>query len=413
MQSENQRLYFLDWLRAAAFGLLILYHVGMYYVSWDWHIKSPFAGPAIEPLMMLSSPWRLALLFLISGAATSMMLRPRGDAPPRPFLRERAGRLLPPLVFAMLVVVPPQAYLEVVFKGDYRGSYLDFMGLYLQAYHGFCRGDDCLKLPTWNHMWFVAYLWVYSVALWALLKARPQALDTLAAVAERRFQGIGLLLWPIAGLALVRCTLVGRFPSTHALVDDFYNHALYLGVFLLGAVLARWNGWTGFQRWRWPALGAAMLLWALVTAYFAHYGGDLEPPEGLRQLQRVGYGALQWLAIVAALGFAHRHWNRDHRWRPRVVEAVFPVYLLHQTVIILLAWWLRPWGLAPGWEAPMLVVGTALICVAGYLVAARLGSLRVLFGLGRQPRIDAYSASWRISPSRPVSAAPSVEPGHN
>src|SRR6185436_11923493 len=129
MQAPNQRLYFLDWLRAAAFGLLILYHVGMYYLSWDWHIKSPHASDAIEPLMMLSSPWRLALLFLISGAATSMMLRPRGAGAPqrRPFLRERAWRLLPPLAFAMLVVVPPQAYLEVVSKVAYTGSYGDFM----------------------------------------------------------------------------------------------------------------------------------------------------------------------------------------------------------------------------------------------------------------------------------------------
>ncbi|HEV8691115.1 MAG TPA: acyltransferase family protein, partial [Ideonella sp.] len=118
------RLYFLDWLRAAAFGLLILYHVGMYYVSWDWHIKSPHAGDAIEPLMMLSSPWRLALLFLISGAATSMMLRPRsaGAAQRRPFLRERAWRLLPPLAFAMLVVVPPQSYFEVVEQAGYHGT---------------------------------------------------------------------------------------------------------------------------------------------------------------------------------------------------------------------------------------------------------------------------------------------------
>jgi glucan biosynthesis protein C len=396
MRADPQRLYFLDWLRAAAFGVLILYHVGMYYVSWDWHIKSPHASDAIEPLMMLSSPWRLALLFLISGAATSMMLRPRpGTAARPPFLRERAWRLLPPLGFAMLVVVPPQAYLEVVFKGAYTGSYLDFMGLYLQAYHGFCKGKDCLTLPTWNHMWFVAYLWVYSVGLWGLLKLWPRALDTLASVAERRLAGWGLLLWPVALLALVRCTLVGRFPQTHALVDDFYNHALYLSVFLLGAVLARWNGWAGFERWRWGALAASLLLWAVIAAYFSHYSGDLEPPEWLRQIQRVGYAALQWLAIAAALGFAHRHWNHDHRWRATVVEAVFPVYLLHQTVTILLAWWLRPWHLAPAAEAPLLIAGTALACVAGYLVAARLALLRVLFGLAARRR----NASALVAPT--------------
>ena len=386
-----ERLYFLDWLRAAVFGLLILYHVGMYYVSWDWHIKSPHAGGAIEPLMMLSSPWRLALLFLISGAATSMMLKTRPGQAPRAFVRERSKRLLLPLLLGMFVVVPPQAYLEVVHKLAYPGSYLDFMQLYLQAYQGFCRGDDCLKLPTWNHLWFVAYLWVYSLLMWALLRAWPTALDTLAAWGERRLTNRwGLWLVPIVLLALWRSLLVGRFPSTHALVDDFYNHALYLTVFVLGAVLARWGGvWAWFAQQRWVALAVALALWAAIVSYFGHYGGVLEPPAWLRQVQRVGYAALQWSAIVAALGFAVRHWNHDHRWRPIVVEAVFPVYLLHQTVIILLAWWLRPVQLSPWVEAPLLIGGTALACVVGYALATRSGPLRAWFGLApstRRPR---------------------------
>jgi LytTr DNA-binding domain-containing protein len=59
----GERRYDLDWVRISAFMLLIVFHVGMYYVTWDWHVKSPAASRAIEPLMMLSSPWRLSLLF--------------------------------------------------------------------------------------------------------------------------------------------------------------------------------------------------------------------------------------------------------------------------------------------------------------------------------------------------------------
>jgi glucan biosynthesis protein C len=382
--ARPERLYFLDWLRAAAFGLLILYHVGMYYVSWDWHIKSPFAesvSDTIEPLMLLSSPWRLALLFLVSGAATAMMLKPRPAQAARPFVRERSRRLLLPLLLGMFVIVPPQAYLEVVSAVAYEGSYLDFMRLYLQGYDGFCDGDGCLELPTWNHLWFVAYLWVYSLLLWALLKAWPQALDTLARAASRWLDGWALWLVPAALLGAWRMGLVGRFPSTHALIDDFYNHAVYLSVFLAGAVLARWGGgWARFARWRWGALVLALGLWALLIAYFTRYGDGLVPPEWLRLVQRAGYGLLQWSALIAALGFAHRHWNRDHRWRQLVVDIVFPVYLLHQTLIILIAWGMRGWGLAPAAEAPLLILATAVSCVAGALLAARLGPLRVWFG---------------------------------
>ena len=125
-ESFDQRRYDLDWLRIGAFLLLILYHIGMYYVTWDWHVKSPHASSAVEPLMLLTSPWRLSLLFLVSGVATGYLLERQGA---RGFLGRRSVRLLVPLVFGMLVIVPPQSYLEVVEKVQYAGSYGEFLRL--------------------------------------------------------------------------------------------------------------------------------------------------------------------------------------------------------------------------------------------------------------------------------------------
>src|SRR5438067_13869842 len=88
-----QRLFFLDWVRILAFFLLIVYHVGMYYVTWGWHVKSPYASHPVEPFMMLSSPWRLSLLFLVSGVACGSML---ARTTPPAFVRERRRRLPPP-----------------------------------------------------------------------------------------------------------------------------------------------------------------------------------------------------------------------------------------------------------------------------------------------------------------------------
>jgi hypothetical protein len=71
--SIPDRRYDLDWIRVGAFFLLILYHVGMFYVPWEWHVKSPHPVEALEPVMLLTNPWRLTLLFLVSGAATRFM----------------------------------------------------------------------------------------------------------------------------------------------------------------------------------------------------------------------------------------------------------------------------------------------------------------------------------------------------
>ena len=374
------RLYFLDWLRIAAFALLIVYHVGMYYVSWDFHVKSPSAGTAIEPFMLLSSPWRMSLLFLISGAATSMMLRGGASGA---LLGARARRLLLPLVCGMLVVVPPQSYFEVVQKAAYAGSYLDFLQLYYGGYHGFCKGHDCLRLPTWNHLWFLPYLWGYTLLLWGVVRLCPHALATLARHAARWLDGVRMLIVPIAVLALLRITLAGRFPSTHALVDDWYNHSVYFPMFMLGAVLARQPAlWERMPPLRWQALGVAIVGWGLLIAYRSQAGAA---PEWLRQAVPVDYAVLQWCAIVAALGFARLHLNRDHAWRATLTDAVFPVYLLHQTLIIGLAMALAPLHLPAPLEGPLLIAATFVLSFAGYLLVRRVRLLRPWFGLTAAP----------------------------
>jgi Acyltransferase family len=153
----------LDWIRIAAFGLLILYHVGMLYVSWNFHVKSAHRIAEIEPLMLALNPWRLALLFLVSGAASRFML---AKWRPGAFARARSVRLLLPLAFGMLVIVPPQSYLEVVEKYGYLGSFAEFYRQHYLAFQAFDPGNGQrtgLLLPTWNHLWFVVYLLVYTL----------------------------------------------------------------------------------------------------------------------------------------------------------------------------------------------------------------------------------------------------------
>ncbi len=392
--SLGERRYDLDWVRIGAFMLLIFYHVGMYYVTWDWHVKSPDASHAIEPLMMLSSPWRLSLLFLISGVATGYLLERQGG---RGFLGQRSVRLLVPLVFGMAVIVPPQSYLEVVEKVNYQGSYLDFWGLYLTAYHGFCKGGDCLILPTWNHLWFVMYLWVYTVALYVAIRLVPRLVPALRRVGERMFGGAGAVLWPIAYLMLIRYTLSDRFPANHALAGDWYNHALYGVIFLLGFALAGTRApWVAFEKVRWQALGCSVLGWAFICARMGTYAsGGHQGPE-LALLAGVVYSALQWLPIAAILGFAHRHLNHDSAARRYLTASVFPVYILHQTVIVVCAHSLKPSHLQPGVEGMLLVLVTGAACFLGYEVIRRVRLLRPLFGLaaGAGDRAARHTRPW-------------------
>jgi glucan biosynthesis protein C len=386
MKTPSQRLFFLDWVRIIAFLLLILYHVGMYYVSWDWHVKSPFASTAIEPFMMLSSPWRLSLLFLISGVAASFMIAKVGALA---FMRQRSVRLLLPLIFGMFVIVPPQAYFEVVEKVAYQGSYSDFMGLYVSGYGGFCRGTDCLDMPTWNHLWFVAYLWVYTLVFGALMLALGPRFDTIARKVVSCLHGWKLIVLPVALLGGVRIALLTDFPVTHGLFDDWYNHAVSLPMFLLGALLAR-SGcavWQRFDQARWTALALALTSWGAVLIFFALPESVMSHPDifAWRMAMRIVYMLCAWGAIVAVCGFAHRHLNRDNGSRAYLTEAVFPVYILHQTLIVGMAHLIKPAKMAPGAEAVLLIVLTLTISFGVFELVRRVGTLRPLLGLGPLP----------------------------
>ncbi|NUP87311.1 MAG: acyltransferase family protein [Burkholderiaceae bacterium] len=368
------RAHFIDALRILALGWLLVYHVGMYYVSWDWHIKSAQLLPELEPWMRLSSPWRMSLLFIVSGAATAWMLR--GRAADGPWLRQRASRLLLPLVFGMLVVVPPQSYLEVVEKAGYPGGWLAFLGLYYRGYDGFCRvGHGCLIMPTWNHLWFLPYLFVYTVLLWMLLRRWPLALERAGARMQQGLAGWRLLALPWLWVWAVRMGL-GGYGQTHALVDDPYSHAQYLPAFAFGALAATQPGlWARMSDARWLALAAALGGWALRLA-----ADDAPMPvrAALVSLQQVG-------ALIAALGFAYRHLATERVWLRRWQEAVFPVYILHQTVIMVLATALARWAMPPGVEAVVLLVGTLVVSVAGWALASRITWLRPWMGMAPVP----------------------------
>ncbi|MGB3627437.1 MAG: acyltransferase family protein, partial [Henriciella sp.] len=107
--APTARRHDLDWLRVIAFMILILYHTGMFYVSWDWHVKSVHSGTDAEWLMMLVNPWRLSLLFLISGVAIRFAADKGNKAR---LAKSRLARLGLPILAGMVLIVAPQSWLQ-------------------------------------------------------------------------------------------------------------------------------------------------------------------------------------------------------------------------------------------------------------------------------------------------------------
>src|SRR5258708_31237489 len=131
-----------------------------------------------------------------------------------PLLRSRSARLLIPLIFGMLVIVPPQAYDQILESLGYPAGFLDFYARHYFAFGPqFCRPGPCLLLPTWNHLWFVAYLWVYTMALGVVLVAAPGLVGWIERRLASALSGVPLLFLPLFVFAAYPRAFLPCFPS--------------------------------------------------------------------------------------------------------------------------------------------------------------------------------------------------------
>lgn len=368
------RRHGLDWLRVGAFGLLILYHIGMVFVPWDYHIKVQPTLSWLEPVMLLVNPWRLSLLFLIAGVASATMA---SRLEPGDFTRRRSARLGLPLLFGAFVIVPPQSWVELVVKTDYEQSYLSFLSGDYVAF----SAELGIILPTYNHLWFVAYLLVYTWLAATILAAVPASWrDRLRAAVSRALDGWRLFALPVLWLLAARVLLYPAFGSTHALVDDWYNHAVYLFMFAIGIALAHApNLWRSMARlWR-PAAVLAVAGYGGVMLFRAVAGAD--PAVWSVTAGRLALAVQAWGAILALLGWAEEKLRRPSPALVYLTQAVFPYYIVHQTVIILTAYWLRPLDLSLAAQFAVITAATVTGCGLSFEVVRRVSWLRPLFGL--------------------------------
>ncbi|WP_439600867.1 acyltransferase family protein [Devosia sp.] len=382
----SERRYDLDWLRVIAFGFLIFYHIGMFYVTWGWHVKSPHAGPWLEPVMALINPWRLPLLFLISGIALRFAI---DKSRLTQFVPRRFMRLFVPIVFGMLVICAPQAYFELYSKGETGSDFWAFYGQYLDFDMEFS-----ILTPTWNHLWYLVYILAYTLAVVALLPL----LRRLDGPAEAQFSWLGrgalgwrLLLVPVLPFLCYAWLLAPRFPSTHAFYNDWANHAELFSIVLIGWFAAKSPAfWGAVQRHLGPAIVLAIGL-LLVLAAVRLTWGAVRADQGLATLMTLLRTVFMWVAIVAMLGLAQRYLNRDGPVLRFLTEAVFPYYILHQTLIVAVGFWVGGL-LLPVWqEAGIITVATVVGCVVLTEAIKRLPPLRPLFGL-----------PWRAEAIRPA-----------
>ena len=367
----------IDWLRAklavliaraSIHSALIFCHDGIFPLrsGEDSELLFYFTG--------IVDPWHMPLLFVLSGAGTWFALRFRKAGQ---YARERAERLLVPLVFGTLLIVPPQVYLQRLNEGRFDGSFFAF-------YPHFFDGIYPQGNFTWNHLWFVAYLFVFSLmALPVFIRLGQEPgqrwVSSLASLSERR-GGIFLFALPVA---VTEALFRAAFPGVQNLVWDWANFSSYFILFVLGFVTstdARFQQAVGRE-------GPLALALGLITTSFGvclHLLG-IAPSPGYSPAW-IAYMVLvsfnMWFWVIAFLGLGRRYLGFSNKTLRYITEATYPFYILHMTVVVLIGFPVMNWKMGIAIRYSFIVIASTLATIMIYeLFVRRWRVARVLFGM--------------------------------
>ncbi|MEB2846971.1 acyltransferase family protein [Rhizobiales bacterium RZME27] len=369
--TQNARRHDIDALRVMSFGTVIIYHASLLYGTRNWLLNSDEPNRLVDLIHIGSHPWRMSLLFFISGLVTASLLNRRSVDDIR---RSRTRQLILPFLFGVLVVVPPQAYFSTL-RVSPDLSYWDFLKTYL------------VSQLTLQHMWFLVYLWIY-VFIWSIALSRLQGRwPKISAGFAALLRGPNLFLVPILFLSILRIWLYPAFGETQDITRDVYAHCLYLSMFLAGALLMNQPAfWQEIDRWRWVSFSLALSSFLVLAIVFIAVPRE-HLSEVLIAALRVLRSTFQWCTIIALLAFAARFANRPNPVVKYLNRSIMTYYVMHQTVIIIVAYYFAEAGMLDLWSFVPIVLLTALICallaemkkfasVAAGIVVSKLAPLR-------------------------------------
>lgn len=367
------RRYDIDSLRVIAFVLLIFYHVGMFFVPWWFHIKNFVTYEGLTFPMLFLNQWRLPLLFVISGMGTYYALSERSGFQ---FTKERIKRLFVPLIVGMIFIIPPQIYFERLDKGQFSGSYFFDYWPKVALSGTYPEGNI-----SWHHLWFILYLLIFSLILIPVflhLKKNPEVwiIKKLQSLIIKSF-GLYIFIIP---LFLWQVFLAPYYPQTNGLINDWYNLINYCTLFFFGYLLISLKDtfWVSVTKNRQKYLINGLLGFTLLMCLW-NIIGDFPGKEYISALTKV-LNAWSW--ILTLIGYSAVYLNKPSKALSYANEAVYPFFILHQTIMMGLCFYMINIDLGFFPKFFILSIGTFGISWIIYEYGIRRYSwIRPLFGL--------------------------------
>ena len=376
IKSKNERKYFIDWLRIGLIISVFFFHVGMIFRPEQWHVNSAESFPFLDPIMWWLHLWRMPLLFLVSGVGTFYAI---GHRTSWQYVKERFRRLYIPFTFGFFTLVPLMVYVERI---ENYGSFLDYLP------HMFDGGPYPVGNISWHHLWFILYLFIISLLIAPVLNYTKSGhynmvRGRLIAVISRKMG----LNWLLPIIILSQLILRQYFPnSTHALYNDWAYFTYYLLFFVSGFMLFTSdkiiNTLANDRRlYLYQTTVFTILLFAL-PSIFGESSIVQDYSRGITEM------VISLSCGLTAIGYFRAYFNKDHKLRKVLNEAIYPFYLLHQPALIFVGYVVLQWDISYGMQAVLITALSLVFILIGYFIIKKFNFLRVVFGMKRKQKIE-------------------------
>jgi len=367
---DVQRRHDLDWIRVLVFTFLIFFHVGMFFVPWDWHLKNNEVSESFILPMWFVNQWRLPVLFIISGMGTRFALSSRNW---KQYLTERHNRLVIPLIFGMIVVVAPQVYTERMVDGAGYESFWEFYPDYFKGVYP--QGNF-----SWHHLWFLPYLFVYSVILLPVfIWIRSSPGNKLMKLFRKKLHYNSGFIFLAIPLILADLLLKPNFPVMNNLIEDWYAFTYYLILFMYGYLFisAGKSFWQSISHKKFTALIVGITTFSLMAWInrVPDWNMTIEILYAVIRITNLG----SWCIVIFGYGAAML--NRSSAVLSYCNQAVYPFYIAHQTITVIAAYYIYDLD----WPVTTKFIFLAVVTFSGswivFEIVRRIPLLRPLFGL--------------------------------
>ncbi|ADK83262.1 acyltransferase family protein [Sediminispirochaeta smaragdinae] len=370
---HKDREYYLDWLRVIVVALLIPHHAAITFSHLgDAYIYSDHQIPSLYYFIQSKflNLWFMRLLFLVSGFSSFYALKKRNF---REYLLERVKRLMVPLCFAIAFICPPTAYLMAIKTYHFEGNIIDF---YPEFFKGFVN-----RYLGWGHLWFLAYLFVFSLILIVLLKILQNNIAYIEKASRFLSEHI---LFPMIVIIFLEVLLRPFFPGLQNLYSDWANFSVYLTFFLLGYLFAFRKTSTATILKYTRMFGILSLTLTIVFIYLHHWFFISEKPfprYGTMLLALI-QGSDEYVLVLFFIGMAKRYIHKRSPLLLYLSRTSFALYLFHYLILSAVIYGLLRTGLH---HYVIFVISVLLTYAIFFIlfesVIKRIGILRYVCGI--------------------------------